>query len=224
VSGNKSPARALIIGLAGGTAARQLHAAYPEVTVDGVEIDQKIADVGREYFGLTEDVANVTIADGRYALETSDATYDLICLDAYRQPYVPFHLATVEFFQLASDHLRPNGVVVVNAGRTDRDFRLVDALATTLGKVFETVIAIDVDRYENTMLFATHADISIGQVKSRLRSTSSIPLIDTVSNWALDRGNIRVAANDGAVFTDDKAPVEWIIDQIIFDEAVREDQ
>ena len=224
LTGDTSPNRALIVGLAGGTAARQLHAAYPGITVDGIEIDHTIVDVGRKYFGLTSDVANVTVADGRYALETSDTKYDLVCLDAYRQPYVPFHLATVEYFKLVSQHLNPGGVVVVNAGRTDTDFRLVDALSATISKAFPTVLVVDVDRYDNSMIFATNEAVSIDQFAQRLRETAGIPLVETVAGWALDHGNIRIASADGTVFTDDKAPVEWIIDQIIIDEAVREEK
>jgi predicted membrane-bound spermidine synthase len=224
LTGDQAPQDALIVGLAGGTAARQLHAAYSGISVDGIEIDQKIVDVGRKYFGLTDQVANVTVADGRYALETSDKTYDLVCLDAYRQPYVPFHLATVEYFELVSQHLNQNGVVVVNAGRTDTDFRLVDALSTTLRKVFPTVLVVDVGRFDNSMIYATSAEVSVDQFAQRLRETAGIPLVETVSGWALEHGNIREASTTGTVFTDDKAPVEWIIDQIIIDEAVREEK
>ena len=223
LAANPSPRSALIVGLAGGTTARQLHSAYPGVEVDGIEIDSVIIEAGREYFGLTAEVADITIADGRYALATSDETYDLVCLDAYRQPYVPFHLATVEYFELVSDHLEPNGVVAVNAGRTDDDFRLVDALAATLSQVFGTVFVVDVDRYDNSLIFATHEPVSTDQFREQLAQTAGIPLVESVAGWALDRGNIRPASTDGTVFTDDHAPVEWIIDQIIIDEAVRED-
>ena len=53
----------------------------------------------------------------------------LVAIDAYQQPYVPFQLTTKEFFQEVRDHLTPTGVAVINAGRTNSDFRLVDALA-----------------------------------------------------------------------------------------------
>jgi spermidine synthase len=223
IAGNESPANALIVGLAGGTAARQLHAAYPGIEVDGIEIDQAIVDVGRKYFALTDAVANVTVADGRYALETTDKTYDLICLDAYRQPYIPFHLATVEFFELASRHLEPGAVLAVNAGRTENDFRLVDALSHTLAQVFETVIVVDVERYDNSMIFATHEVMSVDQFAGRLRDAGRVPLAGTVAGWALQHGKIRTASTSGQVLTDDHAPIEWIIDQIIIDEAIRED-
>jgi spermidine synthase len=223
IAGNESPANALIVGLAGGTAARQLHAAYPGIEVDGIEIDQAIVDVGRKYFALTDAVANVTVADGRYAIETTDKTYDLICLDAYRQPYIPFHLATVEFFELASRHLEPGAVLAVNAGRTENDFRLVDALSHTLAQVFETVIVVDVERYDNSMIFATHQVMSVDQFAGRLRDAGRVPLAGTVAGWALQHGKIRTASTSGQVLTDDHAPIEWIIDQIIIDEAIRED-
>jgi predicted membrane-bound spermidine synthase len=218
-----NPDRALIVGLAGGTSARQLHAAYPGIEVDGIEIDQKIVEIGREYFGLTDDVANVILGDGRYELQISDTVYDLVCLDAYRQPYVPFHLATVEYFTEVADHLSDRGVVAVNAGRTDTDFRLVDALAATLGEVFSTVVAVDVDRYDNTLLFATNAPASLERFVSHLDAQPQDGLLGSVARWAVERGNIRLATTDATVFTDDRAPVEWIIDQIILDEAVRED-
>ena len=218
-----APDRALIVGLAGGTTARQLHAAYPGIEIDGIEIDQTIVDVGRKYFGLTDAVANVIVGDGRYELATSDAVYDLICLDAYRQPYVPFHLATVEYFDEVASHLSESGVVAVNAGRTDQDYRLVEALAATLRQAFSTVVIVDVDRFDNSLIFATNAPATLDGFVANLGAQSDPGLLTSVARWALERGNIRRATSDGPVFTDDHAPVEWIIDQIILDEAVRED-
>jgi predicted membrane-bound spermidine synthase len=217
------PARALIVGLAGGTAARQLQAAYPGIEVDGIEIDQAIVDAGRKHFGLTDDVANVIVGDGRYELATSDAIYDLICLDAYRQPYVPFHLATVEYFEEISDHLTDGGVVAVNAGRTDLDYRLVDALSATMRRAFGTVVVVDVDRFDNSLIFATNSSVDLSDFVANLLEQSEPGLLTSVAQWAFERGNIRLATADGPVLTDDHAPVEWIIDQIIIDEAVREE-
>ena len=223
ITAQSSPDRALIVGLAGGTSARQLHAAYPGIEIDGIEIDEEIVDVGREYFGLTDEVANVTVGDGRYQLATSETIYDLVCLDAYRQPYVPFHLTTVEYFREVADHLSERGVVAVNAGRTDQDYRLVDALAATMRQVFATVVVVDVDRYDNSLIFGTNAPATVDGFVANLQQQTQPGLLQSVSRWALERGNIRLATADGPVLTDDHAPVEWIIDQIILDEAVRED-
>ena len=152
------PSNALLIGLAGGTVARQLTAAFGPIPITGVEIDPDIAAVGRQYFGLA-DLPNVDVvlADGRYALKTLDQSFDLIGVDAYRQPYIPFQLTSREFFQEVSDHLSPDGVAVVNAGRTATDYRLVDALAATMRAVFPYVMAIDVAQYNNTILVGSNA-------------------------------------------------------------------
>jgi hypothetical protein len=74
------------------------------------------------------------------------------------------------------------------------------------------------------MIYATKDSVAPEQFAQRLRETAGIPLVETVAGWALERGNIRRASTTGTVFTDDKAPVEWIIDQIIIDEAVREEK
>ncbi|MER3486191.1 MAG: spermine synthase, partial [Chloroflexota bacterium] len=69
--------------------------------------------------------------------------YDLIGVDAYRQPYIPFHLTTKEFFAELAAHLTPQGVVVVNVGRTATDYRLVDVIAATMRAVFPSVHVVD---------------------------------------------------------------------------------
>ncbi|MBW3634134.1 MAG: fused MFS/spermidine synthase [Chloroflexi bacterium] len=222
VDGRNAPAPrdALLIGLAGGTVARQLTAAYGPIPIAGVEIDPEIDRVAREYFALDE-LANVEVivADGRYALKSSDATFDLIGVDAYRQPYIPFQLTSREFFQEVSDHLRPGGVAVVNAGRTSTDFRLVEALGATMRDVFPHVVAIDVDRYTNTILVGSDTPLSAESLVQNIEGLADASPVREVAGWSLTSGNIRVIKPGGLVFTDDRAPVELVIDQMILDAA-----
>jgi SAM-dependent methyltransferase len=218
------PRDALLIGLAGGTVARELTAAYGPIPITGVEIDPEINDVAREYFALDElDNVEVIVADGRYALRTSDAAFDLIGVDAYRQPYIPFQLTSREFFQDVSAHLRPGGVAVVNAGRTSTDFRLVEALASTMRDVFPHVVAIDVSRYTNTILIGSDAPLSVDALIANLARLPQESPVREVADWSLAPGNIRAMpatmVPGGLVFTDDRAPVELVIDQMIFDAA-----
>lgn len=215
-----SPQDALLIGLAGGTAARQLTAAFGPIPIEGVEIDPEIADVAREYFALDEmENLDIVVADGRYALKSSDRRYDLIGVDAYRQPYIPFQLTSREFFEEVSGRLRPGGVAVVNAGRTTTDYRLVDALASTMRDVFPHVIAVDVARYTNTMLIASHEPLSTEALMTNLAALPDSSPVHEVAAWSLDSGNIRDIEPGGQVFTDDRAPVELVIDQMIYDAA-----
>lgn len=214
------PANVLLIGLAGGTVARQLTVAYGPIPIDGVEIDPDIARVADDYFALGELVnVDVEIADGRYALKTSDQRYDLIGIDAYRQPYIPFQLTSREFFQEVSDHLEPGGVAVVNAGRTVTDFRLVDALGATLRDVFPYVVAIDVDRYTNTMLIGSHSPLTSEALQANVAALSPDSPVREVAAWSLTTGNMREIEPGDLVFTDDRAPVELVIDQMILDAA-----
>ncbi len=215
------PESALMIGLAGGTAARQLIAAYPAIEVVGVELDPRVIAVGRDYFALDQPNIEVVAADGRYYLQTTDRTFDVIGVDAYRQPYIPFHLTTVEFFEEAVDHLSPDGVVVVNVGRTETDYRLVEALGTTMAAVFPHVVAIDVERYNNTILVGSLVPLSAGALGTNAARLVADSPARTVADAALGSGSVRDFRPPGEAFTDDHAPVERVVDQIIV-EAARE--
>jgi spermidine synthase len=217
-----SPERALIVGLAGGTSAHSLLATYPRLTIDGVEIDPKVLDLAEEYFALEDPRLTTFAEDGRYFLETSDQTYDLVALDAYRQPYIPFHLATEEYFHLVADHLSDDGVVVVNVGRSETDFRLVDALSSTLSAVFPTVWLVDVQGYDNTMVIASPNEITLEQIERRLLATEPGSNQQIVAAEVMTSGNLRMNTATDRPYTDDHAPVETLIDRMIFDAAREE--
>jgi len=212
------PRRVAILGLAGGTAARQMTAAFgTSVDITGVEIDPDILYVAHRYFHLDEPNVHPVVQDARYWLATQGGRYDVIAMDAYRQPYIPFHLTTREFFQLAADHLSPGGAVVVNAGRTATDYRLVDALASTMAAVYPGVFLVDVPQFSNTMIIGTSEPTTIRDVLHNL-ALAHEPLLDQVAATAVgpSHGNLRVSTYHSQVFTDDLAPVERLIDQIIF--------
>jgi len=213
----------LIIGLAGGTAARTILDIYPESTVDGVEIDEEIVSLGREYFSLDDPRISTEVEDGRFYLTTSDRSWDLIGIDAYRQPYIPFHLTTTEFFQETARHLTEDGVVVVNAGRSETDFRLVDALSSTMLDVFPHVYLIDTMNYDNTLIVGTFVPSSVDAFVANAGALELASTQAIIAEAAMTYGNIRVAEPTIAPYTDDRAPVEWLIDQMIVD-AAREEE
>src|SRR5215831_18434557 len=212
------PSRVAILGLAGGTAARQLTAAFGQsVDITGVEIDPDIVDVAHRYFHLDEPNVHTVVQDARYWLATQGGKYDMIDMDAYRQPYIPFHLTTREFFQLAAQHLNPGGAVVVNAGRTATDYRLVAALASTMAAVFPSIFLVDVPSFSNTMIYGTSEPTTYEDVVHNL-GLAREPLIQQVAETTMGSasGDLRVSTYHGQIFTDDLAPVERLIDQIIF--------
>ncbi len=216
--------KVMIIGLGAGTSAKQITRAYGEknVHIDGIEVDEEIIKVGRQYFDMNEPNLNAVADDGRYYMITSKDKYDIIGMDAYKQPYIPFHLTTQEFFRQAKEHMTPTGVAVVNAGAPSaangqRDFRLVEALAKTMKTVFPNVYLINVDGYFNTIIVGTNSPTNINNFRENITQYVSNDLIKTVGTAALEKGDIREWTQAEAFFTDDLAPVERVIDTIILD-------
>jgi spermidine synthase len=210
------PKEVAILGLAGGTAARQYTAAYgASVQITGVEIDPAILDVAHRYFHLDEPNVHPVVADARYWLDTQAGKYDVVVMDAYRQPYIPFHLTTREFFTEVRDHLRPGGVAVVNAGRTATDYRLVDAIASTMAAVYPSVFLVDVPAFNNTLVYGTTSPVTVADVEHNLGLINE-PVAQDVAQSVINEGRLRISPYHNQVFTDDLAPVERLIDEIIF--------
>jgi predicted membrane-bound spermidine synthase len=224
----------LMLGSATGTTPKQFLAIYgADAVVDAVEIDPAIIAVGREFFALNDaEVADlhpnyrVYADDARYWLaQAGERQYDVIGVDAYHQPYIPFHLTTVEFFQLARQHLTPQGVLVINAGKspTGNDI-LGQTLATTLLEVFPQVFVLDTVTGNNQMLVAVNQPVGNGVInfiENSARMTN--PTLRTVMDWTLKRGELPPREFQPTAglrpFTDDHAPVEQLIDGLIFDTA-----
>ncbi len=210
--------RVAIVGLAGGTAARQAAAFFPGVQVDGWEVDPAVVEVGRRFFGLDAIPGlRVWVDDGRRGLRNTAARYDLIILDAYRPPYIPPHLTTVEFFDLVRQRLAPRGAVALNVVRTPDDRRLVDAFVATLRQVFPTVYGMDVPGSWNTLLYATAEPVPAPQ--HALAANAEALAQADAHPWLVQA--VRHAAaypaprpGPGLVFTDDRAPVDWLTDAI----------
>jgi len=158
---------------------------------------------------------NVIVEDGRYALNEIDRTYSVIGIDAYRPPYIPFHLTTVEFFEEVRDRLEPDGTVVVNVGRTNTDRRLVDAMTATLLQVFPSVHAMDVPLSFNTILVATRLPTTPDNLSANLAALPANAPQELRDTLALaERTLVPVHASD-MVFTDDRAPVESLVDSLV---------
>jgi spermidine synthase len=211
-----TPRSVAFLGLAGGTSARQYRLAFgDQLDITGVEIDPEILAAGHRYFHLGDAHANEVVSDARYWLDTQAGHYDVMVLDAYRQPYIPFHLTTSEFFQQVKAHLNPGGALAVNVGRTATDYRLVDALASTMAAVFPSVFLIDDPIYTNTVVYASTVPVTVDDVAHNLGLVSA-PLAGEAAKSALLQGKLRLSPYHGQVYTDDLAPIEQLIDQIIF--------
>ncbi|HET7088213.1 MAG TPA: fused MFS/spermidine synthase [Anaerolineae bacterium] len=204
--------RVAVVGLAAGTIPRQYSAIFGPVPIDGIEIDPRIVEAGRAYFDMSLPNLNVAVADGRFALSRSPYRYDVVGVDAYRLPYIPWHLTTVEFFREVREHLTDAGVVVINVGHAGNDYRLVDALTATLSQVFPSVHVADVPNTFNTIVYATAQPTSPENLRANLASMTH-PLARNAAERALP--SLRAPSPGGAIFTDDRAPVEQLTNSIM---------
>jgi spermidine synthase len=206
----RPPREIAILGNAAGTTARAYGHFFPATTVDAVEIDGELTEIGRRYFDLRGPHLRTHTADARPYLRRTRERYDAIVVDAYRQPYIPFYLATKEFFALARDRLRPGGVVLINVGHPSRSSRLEQVLGATLQSVFPTVLR-DPSQPTNTMLLATAGRASARRLE---RAARQLPAqLRPLARATAARLHPRLSG--GRVYTDDVAPVEWLIDRSI---------
>jgi spermidine synthase len=208
------PGRVAILGNAAGTTARAYEEFFPETRVDGVEIDPELSEIGREYFDMNNPRLHLYHEDARPFLRRIDAEYDQISVDAYRQPYIPFYLTTVEFFETVRDRLRPGGVLVVNAGHPEGQDDLEKVLTATIGEVFPNVMRDPIED-TNTLLVASEAPLSA----ARLREAAEGMPVGLRGTALAAAGRLEPRLRGGEVYTDDKAPVEWLIDKSIVDYA-----
>ncbi|MBR3539396.1 MAG: fused MFS/spermidine synthase [Eubacterium sp.] len=231
------PLDVLILGMGTGTYATQCRRFFGEMNIEGVEIDQKITDLARTMFALPEDVPVATY-DGRAYLNalssghwkkdsefgTEDGMYDVIMVDAYQDITIPFQMSTVEFFTMVKEHLRSDGVMVVNMNMRGIDTenreeaKITDYLADTIASVFPEVVTVDVRNTTNRELFAGEAGFltrfrnNVGKEKDQELSAMM---------GQVEKGFVTYTGGDH-IMTDDRAPVELLGMQVI-DEMIREE-
>lgn len=201
----------LEIGTGGGRTAWYLHRFLPDVSVTSVELDPAVVEMSRKYFAL-KDEANfrVEAQDGRLFLSQSKDKYDVIMIDAYRGPFVPFHLLTREFYQIVRDHLTEGGVVVQNVAS---DTMLFDAAMKTIGAVFPQL-----EFYRNDDNFVTVAYDGPARKPEELAAVAAerdkayglrYPLAAMLAERKrVDLNDVKMISDKATVLTDDFAPVE----------------
>ena len=209
----------LILGLGTGTFAGQCLKYFPGCSVTGVEIDEKIVALSREYFGLPEEV-NAVVGDGRAYLTTS-GTYDVIMVDAYQDITIPFQMSSVEFFTEVLEHLNPGGVMVVNMSmRSDAEGSMNEYLMDTIASVFPYCATVKVTGGSNLELLATADAEGFARLAERIAALGEDDALSAIMS-RVEEGLVPVEGG-GLILTDDKAPVELlgmrVLDEMISSE------
>jgi len=200
--------RVLMIGLGGGTSAKQYLRAYPDVTIDAVEVDPLVVRVARRWFAVPDsDRLQIHIADGRTFLRRSSERWDLIIVDAYTTnrygDTIPAHLTTREFFGEVRGHLAEGGIVHFHCA-FQRSLVLA-AIERTLRASFSSVL-----RTEGELLAS---DVPLILDRAALKAAARTSPVATLP--ALDSAIAALTAEpfpaDAPLLTDDYAPVDTLI-------------
>jgi spermidine synthase len=200
----------LDIGFGAGRTAAYVHAYVPEARVTSVELDPDVIDLARRYFRIPNDSRfRVVARDGRMFLAETPDRFDVIMIDAYRGPFVPFHLLTREFYALAASRLEPGGAIVQNVEPTTM---LFDAAAKTIGAVFPNVDAYRAGENVVLVAYAGAPRDAATLAAAAIRRQQAYAFRYDLRDMAGDRMRLaeeRVAVDPNvAVLTDDFAPVD----------------
>ncbi len=215
---DRPPRRMAILGNAAGTTARAYGHYFPRTEIDGVEIDGEVSEIGRRYFDMGSNPRLRTHTDdARPFLRRSDGGYDTLMLDAYRQPYIPFYLITEEFFELCRDRLAEGGALIVNIGHPEGDEELEKVATATLRSVFPRVMR-DATEDTNTLLVASERPPTAARLVRASRTMP--PELAAVAVTAASQ--LEPPLGGGEAYSDDRAPVEWLIDRSIVEYAAGE--
>jgi spermidine synthase len=222
---NPKAKRVLVMGLGGGSTQRAFQHYFPTVHMDTVELDPAVAKVAKEWFGVKENKTHkIHISDGRgYLRRNKERKYDAIMMDAYSSntygSFIPYHLATKEFFQLAAEDLTVNGVLAYNVIGTYNEWRadIVGSMYRTMKTVFPHVYHFPAADSRNIVLVGVKAKTG-GLTSATLRARLDLlrraqPRLPAHFGPRLGRiqANAPLSAAKSPVLTDDHAPISKLL-------------
>ena len=194
----------LMLGLGGGSAQKSFHYYRPDLDILTVELDPAVVDVAEEYFYYDRSELPVETDDARSWLRRNSDTYDLIIQDTYSSnaygTFIPFHLATLEYFQLVSNHLNDGGIFAINVIGTiygGESNRVITSVYRTMHEVFPQLYMFAAPDSQNVMIVAT-----LDEERLNMQDIQAIQ-VNLIREW---RGGFPQDFQSGAFTFYDTAP------------------
>lgn len=202
----------LDIGSGGGRTAWYVHKFLPSAQVTSVELDPAVVDIAQKHFGVrTSANFRLETGDGRVFMTNTPDRYDVIMIDAYRGPFVPFHLLTRQFYELAASRLKDGGAIVQNVEPTTM---LFDSAVKTINAVFPNV---DLYRASNNVVIVAYGGAPRARaalIATAIERQRTYGFRYDLRDLVADRTELREAAGlidpSARVLTDDFAPVDTL--------------
>ena len=206
----------LIVGLAWGTVSNLITLVLApnlgKVAITGIELDPEVIKVADRYLGLDRSQLTTVVADGRVWLRGSSEQFDLIILDAYHQPSIPAHMATVEFFENVRAHLSPDGLAVLNVFAPAERSRILSGISATWLAIFPGAQWL---RGPAANGLASHLLLGGPAVPIDIAHITTAQIPKPIRRgWRLYEGVQNLVVAPGVrPWTDDRAPIELLTDR-----------
>ncbi len=138
----------LVLGVAGGTVIHLTSAIYPDATIDGVDIDEKMINIGKKYFGLDR-IKGLTliVSDAGKFLEKSVRKrehWDMILVDTHVGFEVADFVNDEKYLTLIRRLLTVHGVAIFNYLYELKYLELSEQLRKKLKEIFGNVRETDI--------------------------------------------------------------------------------
>lgn len=121
----------LVLGVAGGTVIHLLHALYPDALITGVDVDARMIDIGKKYFGLDNVKGlTLTVSDAKEFVRSAASKkkqWDMVVADLFVGAAIPAFVGEEGFIRNVKRVVTPKGMLLVNYLR-EREYGALSAL------------------------------------------------------------------------------------------------
>lgn len=191
----------ILVGLGGGSIAKYVWKACPQITQTVVELNPQVIQVARSHFFVPEDDERLTIikGDGIAYIQQHLGGCDWLMMDAFGSNGLPPDFCTQAFFDDCAEALTPDGLFAINLWGSDKKF---DIYMQRIEQTFDQrVLMMPTGKPGNIIVFGFKPELVIPDlITLRKRAqeamqTHAIQFLDLIDR--LQGAN----PNDGKVFT-----------------------
>jgi predicted membrane-bound spermidine synthase len=201
--------KAVVLGLGAGSVTDEfLRLGFD---VDACELDERIVNVGKEFFRL-DPRCSVEVDDARHYIRTRTGKYDIVMFDLFNGEQPPSHLLTIENLAEVRNILKPDGIVLINftgflTGEPGKSARSV--LRTLRHAGFHTkLIATPGKEEDRNLIFAAslvpmdYSQLSPERQNACCREEMKVPIPPPFIDEKM------IDLQDALIFTDDRPSME----------------
>jgi spermidine synthase len=131
----------LILGFGSGCVVPLIQKYRADCNIVGVEIDEKVIELGKKYFNVDKLVNTVVVCDSAISyVNSTQQKFDLVIIDVYIDTNVPAELESLEFLKSLNEKLNCNGIVIFNKLLYNKEVKnQIPSIESVYREVFDEV-------------------------------------------------------------------------------------